>query len=121
MQVLRHPRAELRRHVQSLQEMVLQRARQHLRQPHYQPPGAGQAQGGDAAQGRAVGRDHPRMLQLRRPERFRPGIHPRESGLRRRPAVQAAVRRPELSQGHELGPGAVEAVDIGQVLLDVAR
>lgn len=61
------------------------------------------------------------MLQLRREERFRPRVHPGEGGFGCRAALSATVRGAELTEGHELGSGAVEAVDFRPVFLDMAR
>jgi hypothetical protein len=95
-------RPGLRGHVQRLQKVVLQRARQHVGLAHREPPGEGQAQGGDPAQGWAARRDGARVLLVWRAKCLRARLHPRQGRLGGGAALQAALRRPELPQGHEL-------------------
>ena len=92
-----------------MQAVVLQLTRKHVRVSHSEPPGEGQAQGGDPTQGRPTWRDRPRMLQLRNKKCFRTWVHPSEGGQRGGAAVQAALRGSEQLEGHELGAGKLEA------------
>ncbi len=65
--------------------------------------------GGYTAQGGSPGRDRPGVLLVRQPKRLPAGLYPRQGGLCGGAAVQAALRRTDLAQGHELGTRKLEA------------
>ena len=74
-------------------------------QPHHQPSRPRQAQGSHAAQRRSVGRDDPRVLQLRLPQCLPPRLHSSQSRLRRRSTLPPTMRHSELTEGYELVRG----------------
>lgn len=121
MPLLLPARPGLRGHVQRVQEVVLQRPRQHVRLAHRQPPGARQAQRGDLAQGRAARRDGARVLLVRRAQRLRARLHPGQGRLGGRAALPAALRRPELPQGHELVSGTNQRPHILMSILNRSK
>lgn len=52
-----------------------------LSQPHCEPPGQSQVQGGDSAQGWSFGGDGAGVLQLWLSQRLPPGVHPCQGRL----------------------------------------
>ena len=103
LRLLRHPRPGVGAHVQLAQEVVLQRTRQHVGEPHREPLGARQVQGGHAAQRRSPRRDPSRVLQLRMSQCLPARLHSCQGRLGCCFALSAAVRFSEQSQGLELG------------------
>lgn len=72
------------------------------RQPHHQPPGAGEGERGESAQERAPWRDDARMLQLRLSQRLPARLHSGEGRFGRRLVVSSTMCGLQQSEGHEL-------------------
>lgn len=76
-QLLRYSQSELSRQMSRMQQMVLQRPRQHIVLTHRQPSSARSPQGGTATSQLIPRRYRARMLQLRNEECLSSRFHTR--------------------------------------------